>query len=509
MFFVYNMGNESQNKKFTTIDIATLKGMIGIIEDIYPMVKSKNWNVNKMVGAQKFIVGTAVELVENNPYTLDVLGHMRTAGDTLFWGDVSMNKTLYVKQANLNNASITNLYVDNLKINITDLYIKQNLYVYNNVSINGDLYNYSNTFLNYLNVSNETTFQNNITVHGSTVLNGVTNLNGFTNLNSSTNLNGIIYLNNNLFNTNNTIFCTSNEIPIYHTYKQKTLLDIDGLGYIGTLDSYNINASIITSNTFTSNSDSLGCSITNVLNLSILNNANISAKVSIGNVDNPVKLDITAVQDQSGINYNGNVFINKKNDKFDVIESNIEMNGINSSLNINGNIQINTVMDDTNKFYLQGNGKIVFDGITYLNKLDIGYNASAKTNSQFNNNYTLNVKGNTNVSGNMNITNNLLIGGSITHFSDYKLKTNITKLESSLNKIQNINGYSYNRIDLNDNKTYVGLIAQEVEKEYPDIIEYTDDIRSINYQSFTAILIESIKELNIKVMELEKRINNL
>jgi hypothetical protein len=504
MFFLYNMGTESQNKKFTTIDIATLKGMIGIIEDIYPMVKSKNWNVNKMVGAQKFIVGTAVELVENNPYTLDVLGHMRTAGDTLFWGDVSMNKTLYVKQANLNNASITNLYVDNLKINITDLYIKQNLYVYNNVSINGDLYNFSNTFLNYLNVSNETTFQNSVTVNGST------NLNGITNLNSSTNLNGIIYLNNNLFNTNNTIFCTSSLTPIYHNYTENTtLIDIDGLGFIDNLITTNISSTTIKSSVYTSISDSLGCSITNVLNLSILNNTNVSAKVSIGNVDNPVKLDITAVQDQSGINYKGNVFINKKNDRFDVIESNIEMNGINSSLNINGNIQINTVMDDTNKFYLQGNGKILFDGVTYLNTLDVGYNATAKTNSQFNSNYTLNVKGNTNVSGNMNVTNNLLIGGSITHFSDYKLKTNITKLESSLNKIQNINGYTYNRIDLNDNKTYLGLIAQEVEKEYPDIIEYTDDIRSINYQSFTAILIESIKELNIKVMELEKRINNL
>ncbi len=492
------MVNESQNKLFTTIDWPTLQGMISIIKDIYPMVKSKRWDVNYLAAAKKIIAGTTLELDDNNNYTLDVLGNMRTTGDTLFWGDVSMNKKLYVKQANMNNASITNLYVDKLKINITDLYINENLYVYNNVSINGDLYNFSTTFLNYLNVSNDTTLHNNLTVNGSTILNG------------STNLNGIIYLNNNLFNTNNTIFCTNSLTPTHHNYiGNNTLIDIDGLGYIDNLITTNISSTTIKSSLFTSNSDSLGCSITNVLNLSILNNTNVSAKVSIGNVNNPVKLDITALQDESGINYKGAVFINKKINNYDVIENNIEINGINSSLNINGNIQINTVMDDTNKFYLQGNGKIVFDGVTYLNKLDIGYNISAKTNSQYNTAYALNVNGSTNVSGNMNVNNNLLIGGSITHFSDYKLKTNITKLESSLNKIQNINGYSYNRIDLNDNKIYLGLIAQEVEKEYPDIIEYTDDIRSINYQSFTAILIESIKELNIKVMELEKIINNL
>ena len=478
--------NNVYGQLYESIDRETLIKITSIVNEIYPMVMSKNWNVNQMAGALKIIAGSTIDLDVSNNYNLDVVGNMRTTGDALFWGNISINQTLYATNISVNNASIDSLYIKNFHNIITNLFVNENLYVYNNVSINGDLYNFSTTILNYLNVSNETTLHNNLTVNG------------------STNLNGIVYLNNNLFNTSNTIFCTSQIIPTHHNYiGETTLIDIDGLGYIDSLITNNISSQIIKSSTFTSISDTLGCSITNVLNLSVLNNVNISAKVNIGNINNPVKLDLIAEQDNNGIIYNGDVYINKKNTLTDTILNNIEINGINSSLNINGNIEINTITNTNNKFYLQGGGKIWFDGVTYLNNLDIGYNRVTNPITQYDPLYNLNV------SGNAKLTNNLLIGGSITHYSDYKLKTNLIKLENSLNKINNINGYTYNRIDLNDDKIYIGLIAQEVEKEYPDIIEYTNDIRSINYQSFTAILIESIKELNTKVKELENIINKL
>ena len=156
-----------------------------------------------------------------------------------------------------------------------------------------------------------------------------------------------------------------------------------------------------------------------------------------------------------------------------------------------------------NNFYLYGGGQIIFDGISYLNNLDVGYNNDTHIDKTSNMNTPMDNIYKLNINGSVKIVNDLLIGGNITHYSDYKLKTNIFPLKDSLNKINNINGYTYNRIDFNDNKIYYGLIAQEVEKEYPEIVNDTNGVKSINYQSFTAILLESIKELNIKIIELE------
>jgi hypothetical protein len=483
------------------IDTALLASLTAVVTTIYPMVESKTWIVNRMAAAQQMVIGTGLNVsnissfdmldVPDN-YALDVWGESRFLFDMTINGDVYVNETLHANNMSVNNASIDTLYVNYLNTYITDLYINENLYVNNNVSINGDLFNFSVTTLNYLNVSNDTYFHTDVYINGSTYLDGITNIN------SSTYLNGIVYLNNNLFNTSNTIFCTSNDIPTYHNYEQVTLLDIDGLGYIDNLISYNISSTIISSSLFTSISSNLGCSITNVLNFSVKNNENISARVNIGEINKPVKFDLIAEEDNSGIIYTGQLSVNPG-----FTTNSIEINGINSSVNINGNININTNLLNTNTFSLYGTGQIKYSGTTYLNSLDVGYNASAKFFQQIDSKYILNVSGNT------NITNDLTIGGNITHFSDYRLKTNLIKLENSLNKINNINGYTYNRIDYNTSKRYTGLIAQEVEKEYPDIVEYTNDIRSINYQSFTAILIESIKELNNKVSELEKIINTI
>ena len=236
----------------------------------------------------------------------------------------------------------------------------------------------------------------------------------------------------------------------------------------------------------------------NVLNVSVINKINVSAKMDIGQINNPVKFDLVAEQDNAGIIYTGQLSINPGINGL-IPDKTIEINGIDSSLNLNGNIQINCVPGLNNNFFLKKGGQIEFEGTTYFKSVDLGYSSiNYELGSQIDTNYVLNVSGNT------NITKDLTIGGNITHFSDYKLKTNLIKLENSLNKINNINGYTYNRIDFNTSKRYTGLIAQEVEKEYPDIVEYTNDIRSINYQSFTAILIECIKELNVKVTELEK-----
>ena len=102
--------------------------------------------------------------------------------------------------------------------------------------------------------------------------------------------------------------------------------------------------------------------------------------------------------------------------------------------------------------------------------------------------------------GNLTLDNDLLIGGNITSTSDKRLKENITPLSDCLTKIKKIGGYSFTRNDLEDkNKKYLGLLAQEVEEVFPDLVTETNGTKSINYQSFVAVLLECIKELNDKL----------
>ena len=56
---------------------------------------------------------------------------------------------------------------------------------------------------------------------------------------------------------------------------------------------------------------------------------------------------------------------------------------------------------------------------------------------------------------------------------------------------------------------HIGLIAQEVEKEYPQIISEENNIKTINYTSMIAILIESIKELKTELNDLKYKFNEL
>lgn len=118
---------------------------------------------------------------------------------------------------------------------------------------------------------------------------------------------------------------------------------------------------------------------------------------------------------------------------------------------------------------------------------------------------TLSVSNGANISNTLNVSNivlanDLVIGGNITSTSDKRLKENIIPLSDCLNKITKLKGYSFTRNDLEDkNKKYLGLMAQEVEEAFPELVVETNGIKSINYQSFVAVLLECIKELNDKL----------
>lgn len=94
----------------------------------------------------------------------------------------------------------------------------------------------------------------------------------------------------------------------------------------------------------------------------------------------------------------------------------------------------------------------------------------------------------------------IISSGDITAFSDIRLKTNIEKIENALDKVCQLSGYTY---DMN-NKRSTGVIAQEVEKVLPEVVQDREDgYKTVAYGNMIGLLIEAIKELKeeIKVIK--------
>ena len=146
-----------------------------------------------------------------------------------------------------------------------------------------------------------------------------------------------------------------------------------------------------------------------------------------------------------------------------------------------------------------------YQSLDQLNGYTLDVNGSTRINgiSLFNSNVS--IKGFLDVTKDVTFNADLYVMGNIASYSDKNLKNNITRLESCLESIERINGYRYNRTDLSG-QSQLGLIAQEVEINYPEIVFEKNEIKSINYSSFIAVLLECIKELNTKIENLENKI---
>ncbi len=94
---------------------------------------------------------------------------------------------------------------------------------------------------------------------------------------------------------------------------------------------------------------------------------------------------------------------------------------------------------------------------------------------------------------------------NITAYSDRRVKTNIERIDDALSKVCQLNGYTFDRTDIEcDRQT--GVIAQEVLEVLPEaVVESGSDADhyAVAYGNMVGLLIESIKELNEKVERLE------
>ena len=89
--------------------------------------------------------------------------------------------------------------------------------------------------------------------------------------------------------------------------------------------------------------------------------------------------------------------------------------------------------------------------------------------------------------------------------SDATLKTNVETLTGSLDKVKSLRGVSYDWIESGGSE--IGVIAQEVEAVLPDVVSTNDEgIKSVKYGNMVAVLIEAIKEQQVRIEALELKL---
>ena len=90
--------------------------------------------------------------------------------------------------------------------------------------------------------------------------------------------------------------------------------------------------------------------------------------------------------------------------------------------------------------------------------------------------------------------------------SDQKLKTNIQRVENAVDKVQQIDGVSFNWIE--NDKPSMGVIADQVEKVLPELVSNTDP-KTVNYNGLIGLLIEVVKEQQTQINDLNERLSRL
>ena len=100
-------------------------------------------------------------------------------------------------------------------------------------------------------------------------------------------------------------------------------------------------------------------------------------------------------------------------------------------------------------------------------------------------------------------TNNLTVPGDVTAFSDIKLKKDLVQIPNALDKVKQLTGYTFTRIDSGDRQT--GLIAQDVQKVLPEAVS-GDETLSLAYGNLVGLLVEAIKELKQELEDIKKKI---
>lgn len=115
------------------------------------------------------------------------------------------------------------------------------------------------------------------------------------------------------------------------------------------------------------------------------------------------------------------------------------------------------------------------------------------------------------ISGALTVTGQILSNADVVAYSDARMKTNVVKIESALDKVSKISGYTYDMQGIEfGGQRQAGVLAQELKEVLPEAV-VTDDngYFAVRYTNIIPLLIEALKEEKSKRESLEDEVMSL
>jgi hypothetical protein len=165
-----------------------------------------------------------------------------------------------------------------------------------------------------------------------------------------------------------------------------------------------------------------------------------------------------------------------------------------SSANYNGRL----TNSGFSKFFVEGGAGQYWKPFKYINSPPNTISVLTPTYSGINDLY---------------IPGDIYIDGSVINTSDAYLKDNISSLnKDKINKLMNLQTKQFTFKDDSSKQIHYGFIAQEFEKEYPELVSMKPDktlknIKAINYLEIIPLLVNKIQLMQEEINELKCKLN--
>ena len=111
------------------------------------------------------------------------------------------------------------------------------------------------------------------------------------------------------------------------------------------------------------------------------------------------------------------------------------------------------------------------------------------------------------------IPGDIFYDGSLIGASDIKLKKDISLIEvDTTDKLMNLTPSSFIFNNDSSNRIHYGFIAQDLENEYPELVQnkpnkmYNNDLKSVNYLEIIPLLVHKIQLMQIEINELKEKV---
>ena len=115
------------------------------------------------------------------------------------------------------------------------------------------------------------------------------------------------------------------------------------------------------------------------------------------------------------------------------------------------------------------------------------------------------------IGSNVNRWSQVWATNGVIQTSDMRLKKNIQPLQYGISTLMKLNPVSYRWKKMDDSRTRLGLIAQEVKQSVPEVVtgDENKEMLGMNYAELVPVLIKAIQEQQMKLAELKSRLKTI